>query len=159
MPTSRQFHTKEPLYRKVNTTAHNASHRSMGDFRDDRRSKAFAQSEATRLSMHGKSRRGLDYKPLFQFLLSKVGQPWVAVHAEAVSRLDQEEPIFWLVAQHEEDREDVVQVSESSYFSGLYVDEAGVLQKVNPAVGSQTLKPRCACCTHTFNGKPFSQKC
>lgn len=146
---------KEPLYRKANTRAHGVQHRHGGDFRDTRNAKGGRDPELTRQSMHGRQQRGLDYTPLFRFLLSKVGQPWDAVHREAVSRLDRPDPIFLLVAEREDERRDYVRTGESSYFSGLYVDDSGVLRRVNPALGADTLFPSCKCCTHTFNGKPF----
>ena len=102
--------------------------------------------------------RGLDYTPLFRFLLSKVGEPWDTVHSEAVSRLDKQEPMFWLVSLNKEDAEDIVRIGESSYFSGLYVDESGILQLVDPGIGPDDLEPMCACCTHTLNGVPFTKK-
>jgi hypothetical protein len=151
--------TKSPLYRKENTTAHIVrSRHSAGDFRDVRNSKAEKASDATRSPMHGKKLRGRDYTPLYRFLLSKAGRPWSEVHSEAISRLDRPDPIFWMVALREEDREDYVRIGESSYFSGLYVDGDGILQVVNPEVGPSTLAPPCKCCTHTFNGLPFTKR-
>ncbi|MCM2129419.1 hypothetical protein [Larsenimonas rhizosphaerae] len=102
--------------------------------------------------------RGLDYTPLFKFLLAKVGCPWSEVHSEAVSRLDKKDPINWLVAMDYESAEEVIRVGESSYFSGLYVDEKRILRIVNPDIDENTLGPLCKCCTHTFNGTPFTQK-
>lgn len=148
---------KSPLFRKVNTTAHRPNVHAGGEYRDQRNTKQEIQSEAVRRPMHGKERRGLDYTPLFRFLLSKVGRPWREVHAEAVGRLDREEPIYWLVALRESERRDYVRVGESSYYSGLYVDEAWVLRVVNPAIGPASLRPFCKCCTHTFNGIRFYQ--
>lgn len=107
--------------------------------------------------MNGKRQRGLDYTPLFRFLLSKVGSDWNSVHQEAVSRLDKPEPIFWLVALHEYEKKDFVRMGESSYFSGLYVNEQGLLEIVNPDLGPEKMAPLCRCCTHTFNGKPFGR--
>ena len=148
---------KRPLFRKVNTTAHGVRHRFGGEFSADRNSAAVRKLEGTHLSMHGKVRRGLDYTPLFRFLLSKVGSDWNEVHAEAVSRLDRPEPIFWLVALHARDEQEVVRTGEASYFSGLRIDENGLLQIVNPALGPESLAPQCKCCTHTFNGVRFTQ--
>lgn len=148
---------KEPLFRKVNTTARGVHHHFGGDFRHERNTKKEVQSEATRSSMHGKQQRGLDYTPLFRFLLSKIGTDWNSVHREAVSRLDKPEPIFWLVALHEHEKKDFVRMGESSYFSGLYVDEKGLLAIVNPDLGPEKMAPLCRCCTHTFNGKPFGR--
>jgi hypothetical protein len=140
---------KKPLYRKVNTRAHNVRHRVGGDYRDQR------NDEDARSPMTRGVRRGLDYTPLFRFLLSRVGSDWDEVHGEAVSRLDATEPIFWLVALRKEDGKDVVRVGESSYFSGLYVDEENRLRVVAPEIGPESLDPSCPCCTHTLNGVPF----
>lgn len=114
-------------------------------------------SEDIREGMHGRKRRGLDYTPLFRFLLSKVGCEWSAVYAEAASRLDLPEPIFWLVALRPEEEREYVRTGESSYFSGLKVDENGMLQIVNPKLGPGSLSPFCKCCTHTFNGVRFTR--
>ncbi len=154
---TRSFHrdAKAPLFRKINTTAHGVRHAHGGDFRDQRQ--ALSAGDAMRLPMSAREQRGLDYTPLFRFLLSKVGQDWVAVHAEAVSRLDRPHPIFWLVARTEDEEREVVRVGESSYFSGLKVDDQGRLQRVNPALGPDSLAPDCKCCTHTFNGARFTR--
>jgi hypothetical protein len=53
---------------------------------------------------------------------------------------------------HESDKEESVRTDENSYYSGLYVDETGLLQKVNPQLTPEQMKPYCDCCTHTFNG-------
>lgn len=149
---------KPLLYRSENTTAHLCRARQGGgDYRDVRNAKSERNSDAVRQRMNGKKRRGRDYTPLYRFLLSKVGQPWGAVHAEAVARLDQAEPIFRLVALRESERQDYVRIGESSYFSGLCVDEAGLLQKVDPALDPASMEPSCACCTHTLNGVPFGK--
>jgi hypothetical protein len=143
---------KNPLYRKVNTLARGVHHHFGGDARHERNIKGAKGSDATHGTMHGTKRRGLDYTPLFRFLLSKVGADWAEVHREAVSRLDQPAPIFWLVALHEHERRDVVRVGESTYYSGLYVDDDGKLQKVDPTFGPEHLTILCSCCTHTLNG-------
>jgi hypothetical protein len=144
---------KEPLYRKVNTQTHGVRHAIGGDYRTERG--ITSRSDETRASMHGKQRRGLDYTPLFRFLLSRVGTPWDEVYSECVARLDRPDPIFWLVARSEGERRPMVRVGESSYFSGLFVDEAGLLQLVDGALRAQDLGPFCSCCTHTFNGVRF----
>lgn len=149
---------KKPLYRKVNTRTRGVRHHTGGDYRHERNTRQEKRNEAdevSRGSMHGRTQRGLDYTPLFRFLLSKVGEDWQAVHAEAISRIDREEPIFWLVARNEDEEKPYVRVGESSYFSGLYVDENGKLAKVAPDLRNEDLRPSCACCTHTFNGVPF----
>jgi hypothetical protein len=108
--------------------------------------------------MYGKKERGLDYTPLFRFLLSKIGFNWDEVFSEAKSRLDKTEPIFWIVALTQDEKKDYVRVGESTYFSGLYVDDNAILQIVNPALKARDMKPFCSCCTHTFNGKLFGTK-
>ena len=148
---------KSPLYRKVNTTAHGVHHRVGGDFRDQRKGEAVDQPEGLHQGMHGRKRRGLDYTPLFRFLLSKVGDGWNNVYSEAVSRLDRPDPIFWLVTLRSGDEHDYVRTGESSYFSGLRVDGDGILQVVNPQIGPGSLYPLCKCCTHTFNGARFTR--
>lgn len=56
-----------------------------------------------------------------------------------VSRLDRAEAIFWLVVLTESDRREFVRVGESSYYSGLYVDDSGLLQRVNPNLEPSSL--------------------
>ncbi|MFN6952320.1 MAG: hypothetical protein ACK4NE_06980 [Albidovulum sp.] len=148
------MHRKEPLYRRVNTTARGVHHNRGGEYRwsrgkDDR----FARG-----AMPKGKQRGLDYTPLFRFLLSKVGQDWDAVHSEAVSRLDKPDPIFWLVARTEDDRKPFIVTGESTYFSGLYVDDGNRLALVAPGLRNEDMRPGCACCTYTFNGAPFVRK-
>ncbi|HEY7769186.1 hypothetical protein [Longimicrobium sp.] len=146
---------KEPLYRKVNTQTHRVHHDVGGNYRTGRKA---GGSDASRGAMHGKSRRGLDYTPLFRFLLSRVGSEWDSVYSEAVARLDRADPIFWLVARHEHERQEKVRVGESSYYSGLYIDDAGILQLVNPDLRARDLVPDCTCCTHTLNGVRFGSR-
>jgi hypothetical protein len=74
---------KEPLYRKVNTRARGVRHNFGGEYRWRR-----GDSEDNRTGMARGVQRGLDYTPLFRFLLSRVGDDWDEVHSEAVSRLD-----------------------------------------------------------------------
>jgi hypothetical protein len=146
-----------PLYRKVNTKARGVRHRVGGDFRHQRNTKAFEESDVSRAPMRGRDDRGLDYTPLFKFLLSKVGTRWDDVYSEAIARLDRAEPVFWLVALAESDRRPFVCVGESTYYSGLFVDDDGSLQVVDPSRTVETMTPSCGCCTHTFNGVPFTR--
>lgn len=111
--------------------------------------------------MHSGQRHGFDYTPLFRFLLSKVGENWADVHSEAVARLDREEPIAWMVAASYSEGSPFFQAGESSYFSGLYVDEHNILAVVDPGLTADTMRPFCPCCTHTLNGQrlttPYSE--
>lgn len=145
---------KSQLFRKVNTKAYNVRHNFGGDFRNTRNNKK-ETLEQTKGKMFGKKERGLDYTPLYRFLLSKVGSDWNEVFSEAKSRLDKEEPIYAIVALKEDEKEDFIRTGESSYFSGLYVDDNNILQLSNPNLKARDMKPFCTCCTHTFNGKLF----
>ena len=147
---------KKPLYRKINTkvTSKTHAHRSGDDYRKYRRSKKRKLDP----TMSKGVQHGRDYTPLYKFLLSKVGQLWDNVYKEAQGRLDKEEPIFRMVSKlSQEESEDYYRASENSYYSKLYIDE-GLLQKVNPNMGPESLYPSCPCCTHTFNGIPFVNK-
>lgn len=137
----------KPLYRKVNTRTHGVRHGS-----GQRSSYERGSSKPMSKSMHSGQRHGLDYTPLYRFLLSRVGQRWDDVHSKAVARLDQEGPIYHLVALRDADEVPYVRTGESSYFSGLRV-ENGVLALVDPEIDHKSFKPTCACCTHSFNGK------
>lgn len=145
---------KSKLYRKVNTKARGVHHNVGGNFKYSRNKKRETLEQA-KGSMFGNKERGLDYTPLFRFLLSKVGSIWDDVFSEAKSRLDKYEPIFWMVALNTEEKEDYIRVGESSYFSGLFVDDNGILQITDPNLKATDMKPFCSCCTHTFNGKTF----
>lgn len=147
---------KQPLYRKENTLARNVHHDFGSDYRYERNTKKTKENDefgVTKSSMHGKVKRGLDYTPLFKFLLSKIGKDWNKTYSEAKSRLDKEEPIFWMVATNDADKKDYVRIGDSSYYSGLYVDEQGLLQKVNPDFNDAQKIITCNCCTFSFNGK------
>jgi hypothetical protein len=140
---------KKPLYRKVNTKARGVHHNFGGDFKNARKS-----SKKTDSKMKRGTQRGLDYTPLFKFLLSKVGKEWDDVYKEIQSRVESEEPIWYMV----QDANDYFMTGESTYFSTLYVDDGGILQIVNPEIGPESLVPVCPCCTHTFNGHVFNKK-
>lgn len=150
------MHRKEPLYRRVNTRTHGVRHGvTGGDYRWSRNTKR--EDRASRGAMAQGRQHGLDYTPLFRFLLSRVGQDFATVHSEAVARLDREEPIFWLVARDDAEMKPVVRTGGSSYFSGLYVDRDGRLARVDPDLKVETMEPSCSCCTHTLNGVPFTR--
>ncbi|MDK9793302.1 hypothetical protein [Vibrio sp. D431a] len=152
--------TKTPLYRRVNTKARGVHHKFGGEYR-------FTRNSAKRNAPKMKKgvRRGLDYTPLYKFLLSKVGEPFDAVYSEAVSRLDSPEPIASMVCsldnsirREDADERPYFRSGESTYFSLLFVDENGLLQFVNPTINAGNFKPSCGCCTHTFNGKIVKKK-
>lgn len=143
---------KKPLYRKVNTRARNVDH-NFGETFSKKRGKKQKGNEHKMI----KTNRGLDYTPLFKFLLKNVGKKWNDVHSEAVKRLDKQEPIYYMVKMNKLENE-YFGVDESSYYNTLYVDDNGILQVINPKFNETTLEPSCPCCTHTFNGKKFTKK-
>lgn len=143
---------KEPLYRKVNTKARGVHHNKGGDARHDRNTKS-GVSEKMKRGVE----RGLDYTPLYRFLMSKVGQNFDIVYSEAVSRLDNEDPIWFMVLRDRDNRR-YVRIGESSYYSALIVDENNLLQLADPSLKNEDFAPSCSCCTHTFNGKPLIRK-
>ena len=142
---------KSKLFRKVNTKTFNVHHNFGGDFKNSRNKKQ-ETLEQTKGKMFGKQERGLDYTPLFRFLLSKVGTEWDLIFSEIKTRLDRTEPIFWIVSLNHNKKEDFIIVGESSYYSGMFVDENGILQLSNAELKATDLKHFCECCTHTFNG-------
>ena len=142
------------LYRKVNTKARNVHHNFGSDAKYDRNTK-----KGLKKTMSQGEQRGLDYTPLYKFLLSKVGQNWDEVHSEAVSKLDSENPIWNLVIDIDSDsNKGYTYCGESSIYSTLYVDDNNTLQLVNPLLKNEDFKPSCPCCTFTFNGKFLNKK-
>lgn len=145
----------QKLYRSVNTTTRHHSNNPGAEYRGKRNAKKLSNELLPqRESMHGKQNRGRDYTPLFHFLLKQIGQPWDEVFSKASARLDTTEPVFWLVALHEHQRRDLVCIDESSFYPGLFVDENGRLQQVNPAITGKDVEVTCRCCTLTFIGVP-----
>lgn len=149
---------KAPLYRKENKRAVHYRGDIGGEYRYSRNTKKQKEGEFTHQGMKQGKQRGLDYTPLFKFLLSKVGKNWDEIHSEAVSRLDKEDPIFIMVAIKDEDKKGSFRYGESTYYSGLFVDENHILQKVKPELSINDFYPKCTCCTHTFNGIVVTNK-
>ena len=84
---------KKPLYRKVNRCTHNIDgHFTGGDARWVRNAKERNRVRAERGTLGRKHFHGLDYTPLFQFLLKAVGKSWPDVRAEAAARLPDDSP-------------------------------------------------------------------
>ena len=141
---------KEPLYRKVNTTARFCHHKYGADYKHQRNKKNKDES------MKQGVQRGLDYTPLFKFLLSRIGKNWDDVYSEAIGRLDKKDPIFYMVKPSKEE------VSyfqcENAFFPTLFVNQDNCLEQINPNLTVNDFFPYCSCCTHTFNGKPLTNK-
>jgi len=55
----------------------------------------------------------------------------------------------------EDDKKEYVRTGNSTYFSGMYVEDNGKLQLINPELRAKNMTPSCNCCTHTLNGKVF----
>lgn len=143
------------LYRRVNTTTRHHSYNPGAEYRLERNNKKGPDENLPqRESMHGKKQRGLDYSPLFHFLLGKIGQRWDEVYSEAKKRLDKDDPIFWMVARHEFQQKDYFSAGDSSFYPGLFIDEQGLLQQVDPSITADDIYVGCRCCTHTFIGVP-----
>ena len=143
---------KEPLYRKVNTKALRCtSHNKGSNYRYERNKKNPNEQ------MKQNVQRGLDYTPLFKFLLSRVGQDWSQTLSEAQSRLDKTEPIFHMMVDKVDGVEGYFRWG-NSFYNTLYVDDNNKIQKVDPNVSVNDIKPYCDCCTHTFNGKTVTNK-
>lgn len=150
-----QQHKSRKLYRSVNTTTRHYSNNPGAEYRWERnRKKSGDELLVTRETMHSGQKRGRDYTPLFYFLLKQIGKRWDDVFSEVCGRLDATEPVFWLVALHEPQQRDLVCIGDSSFYPGLFVDENGILQQVNPSISAKDVKVTCRCCTHTFIGEP-----
>lgn len=141
---------KKPLFRKVNTRTHGVRH-GCGALQHRQGVAGAARSEGMRAGL----RHGLDFTPLYKFLLSRVGKPWDEVFSEATARLPEEAAIWHIVARSEHEEAPMIRVDESSYFSGLFIGDDGILAKVDPDLEAKNLRPFCSCCTHTFNGARF----
>jgi hypothetical protein len=148
---------RKPLYRPVNACARGVWRgHGGGDYAWSRHARQ--DTPTTQGSMHKGLKRGRDYTPLFRFLLSRIGHDWTATYSEAVSRLDRPEPIFRMVARNEKERRPRFCTGENAFFSGLYIDADNRLALVDPALRIEDMEPSCPCCTHTFDGVPFTRK-
>lgn len=136
---------KKPLYRKVNKRTHDGwawYYYRKERYRFERHKKSYTQAAKMPIKKHSMFRTGYDYTPLFRFLHSHVGNVWADIFCECQARLNDIEPLTWMVVNvnkhglvvdnylpNGESRE-YFRVGES-YWSTLYVDEDGVLQFVD----------------------------
>lgn len=141
---------KEPLYRKMNSTAHGIyKYRNLGgDYSEVRNTKA--NKEHGLKKMKRGVERGLDYTPLYRFLQSKEGCYWPDVHSEAISRLDKQDPIWRMVLQSKND--DPIMAHANDLWHTMYVDDENILRFIDRAA---TVKES-SHCTKTLNGKPIN---
>lgn len=160
------INTEKKLYRKVNRKPSFQTHGS--DYkkihfrweRHTKKSKNLALEGVNKIPMKkGKSRvmeNGYDYTPLFKYLLKQVGRKWDDVYSEVIPRLNTTEPVFWMVDVNNIDDEEYFKAGETSFYSKLYVDDNGILCKVNPKLSN--IHPNCNCHTYTFNGNVVGNK-
>lgn len=153
---------KKPLYRKVNTKALHHHHHTGPDAKNQRNTK-----QGISRSMSKDKQRGLDFTPLYKFLLSKIGSNWDKVHSEAVSRIPigEEDAIYHIVYKESDDYNKKLTLErgytlcgESSRYSLLVIDEDNKLALAKPELKNEDIHPSCNCCTHTFNGKVLVNK-
>lgn len=152
------YNGKKDLYRKVNTKVCRMGlyHDFGSDAKYDRNTK-----KGISKSMKSNKRRGLDFTPLYMFLISKIGQKWDEIYSEAKSRIPASETealqnLFHTATYYED--HGYKTFGEGTMYSTLVVDENGLLQKSMPELSIEHLYPSCSCCTHTFNGKPLTNK-
>lgn len=160
------INTEKKLYRKVNRKSSYQVHEYESKkihFRWERhtkKSKKLALEGVRKIPMKsGKSGNivsGYDYTPLFHYLLKQVGRKWDEVYSEVIPRLNTTEPIFWMVDVNNSDESEYFRVGEGSYFNKLYVDNDGILSKVNADLSN--ISPSCDCHTHSFNGNVVGNK-
>ena len=153
---------KEPLFRKENKSSLYTHYyvKKGGDFRHERHTKEMKNFEGTHKSMKS-GKFDYDYTPLFRFLQSKVGKKWDNVYSEAVSRLNDTKPIFWLVKLHESNNiieefsfPAIARIGQNSCWHTLTVDENGILVYIDKTA---TITPSCSCCTMALDGKVVKQ--
>ena len=145
---------KEPLFRKENKSSLYTHYyvKKCGDFRHERHTKKMKNFEGNHQSMKS-GKFDYDYTPLFRFLQSKVGKKWDDVYSEAVSRLNDTKPIFWLVKLYESNSFGSVRLGQNSCWHTLTVNEDGILVYIDKTA---TITPSCECCTHSLDGKPVN---
>ena len=118
---------RKKLYRRVNTKSHmpNDHYLKLESSYDRNTKKGISRSIK-------KKNNGVDCTPLYNFLLSSVGENWDKVHKEAISKLDgHTEEIFYMVKLHPEVKQLVRVLSYmrcgNAFYSTLIVDENGLL--------------------------------
>lgn len=146
----------EPLYRKEKKTGLSTHYYVItgGDYRHTRNSKKQKQFDGHKQPMNS-GKWGVDYTPLYRYLLSKVGQIWDEVYSEVCKRLPVEhrQAINYMVVTDTNEPEPYFRYGENSYFSTLTIKD-GILVKVD---GEKSFIPpsriKSVCNTYSFNGK------
>lgn len=151
------------LYRRLNTRARHLRCYVPGkDAKNDRNTKG-----GIGRSMHGGD-HSIDFTPLYRFLLGSVGKEWAPVYSEAINRLGDHRDAIWHIVIEDHTRHrmrygnsmwaGIARIGDNSMYSKLTVDEDGILRVYDPTIKNEMIEPSCACCTHTFNGKPLVKK-
>lgn len=100
-----------------------------------------------------------DFTPLYQYLLSAVGEDFDMIKSHVYKRLEaQDRDVIWnMVATNDLqlNPDGIVRLTDNAYYSQLYVDNDNILKVYKPEVTINHLFPHCSCCTHTFNGTKF----
>jgi len=144
----------EPLYRKEKKTGLSTHYYVVtgSDYRRTRNSKKQKEFDGHKQPMNT-GKWGVDYTPLYRYLLSKVGQKWADVYSAVCARLpiEHREAIGYMVVTDTDNP--YFRYGENSYFSTLTVKD-GILVKVD---GEKSFIPpppiKSVCSTYTFNGK------
>lgn len=160
---------KKPLFRKEKKTGLSTHYyvSTGSDFRHQRHTKKMKEYDGNHMPMKS-GKFGVDYTPLYLFLLSKIGCKWDEVFSEICERLPLEhrksifrmvrliESVFQSRNYHSNDVMPSVRIGENSYWNTLEVIN-GVLVKVDPNFTAKDCVIGCTCCTHSFNGKPIKK--
>ena len=149
---------KELLYRKRNkrslrTTYYENTGGEARWYRNSKKEKFDFDNEVTTQKMK-KNKLGLDFQPLHNFILSKVGCIADEVHSEALQRMKGQELEFHRIWKYTFDgKSDSVRTDENTYYATLVIDEEGIIRKRLGAV-VPTQEHNCyAGWTTSYNGK------
>jgi hypothetical protein len=145
---------KDPLFRKINTTAHGSICKNKRAKYDRNTKKGISQK------MGSNHKHGYDYTPLVRFLLSKIGSHWDEIYSEISKRSIDKKILSLFVSFRKENIPQFdgkivpyIRISDSSYWSAMFFDDNNILQLVDPNLKKDDIPIWCKCCTHTFNGK------
>ena len=100
------------------------------EFKWKRNSKEMKNFDGNKQSMTSKKHER-DYTPLFLFLIASVGNKADDVYSIAKRRSDERFQEYW---NYMFDGSEFHRMGENSYYSGLMIDENGLIQKVDPTL-------------------------
>lgn len=111
-----------------------------------------------RKSLASKRWDDFDYTPLYNYLLTQIGEDFNVIHSYVQKRVNNINRIYDIIKPSTY-KLSYVRVSENAYYSALYIDEYNTLKKINPNFNIEHMYPFCSCCTHTFNNKIVTNVC